>query len=111
MKIALIFVSVIAVLAAILCILISRYGKIQAGKVECENTYVNFIKESLGEEVKLTIKEGRRSVASIKRREKIGHTLLTIVVYVILIILALIMILPFYWMIITSLKSNSEIIS
>ena len=111
MKIALIFISVIAVLASILCILFSKYGKTQTGKVECENTYVNFIKESLGEEVKLTIKEGRRSVASIKRREKIGHTLLTIVVYVILIILALIMILPFYWMIITSLKSNSEIIS
>ena len=45
MKIALIFISVIAVLASILCILFSKYGKTQTGKVECENTYVNFIKE------------------------------------------------------------------
>ncbi len=73
--------------------------------------YINFLEESLGEEVRLTIKEGRRSVASIKKREKVSHILLTTLVYIILIFLALIMILPFYWMIITSLKSNSEIIS
>ena len=72
--------------------------------------YINFAKPgSLISDVSLTIKEGRRSVKSLQRSEKIMKILSTILLYVIIVFLALIVVFPFYWMIITSLKSNDEI--
>ena len=62
-------------------------------------------------DVTITIKEGNRSVDSIKKREKVTRFFLTIILYILVTFLALMMIFPFYWMIITSLKNNSEIIS
>lgn len=78
-----------------------------------ENTvkeYVNFKYEPLeGQEISLVIKEGNRSVENLRKREKVTTSISTVITYILITILALIMILPFYWMIITSLKSNDEI--
>lgn len=72
--------------------------------------YIDFTKEHLeGQEVTLVIKEGNRSVESLRKREKVTKSVSTVITYILITILALIMILPFYWMIITSLKTNSEI--
>lgn len=73
-------------------------------------SYINFGKENLeGHYIKLSIKEGGQSVSKIKKAENVGKIVSTVIVYAILIFLALVMILPFYWMLITSLKNNSEI--
>lgn len=70
-----------------------------------KRSYIDFGKEELaGHYIKLSIKEGGQSVSKIKKAEKVGKVVSTTIVYLILIFLALIMILPFYWMIITSLK-------
>ncbi len=57
----------------------------------------------------LVINEAKQDVKSIRRNEKIAKVVGMIVVYAFLIVMAFAIILPFYWMIITSLKSNSEI--
>ncbi len=76
-----------------------------------KRSYIDFGKEELaGHYIKLSIKEGGQSVSKIKKAEKVGKVISTTIVYLILIFLALIMILPFYWMIITSLKNNTEIL-
>jgi multiple sugar transport system permease protein len=49
-------------------------------------------------------------VAAIQRQEKIGHITSTVLIYVIICFLALLVLFPFYWMIITSLKTNAEVI-
>jgi len=74
--------------------------------------YIDFTKRSLeGQEISLVIKEGRRSVKNLKKIDHVSKILSSILIYIIITILALIMIIPFYWMISTSLKNNSEIIS
>ena len=74
--------------------------------------YIDFSKvKDIDVDISITIKEGNRSVDSIKKREKVTRFFLTIILYVLVTFLALMMIFPFYWMIITSLKNNSEIIS
>src|SRR5574344_859507 len=57
----------------------------------------------------LSLNESSQTVAAIQRNEKVGHIVSTILVYVILGFLAILMIFPFYWMIITSLKQYAEI--
>ena len=56
-----------------------------------------------------SIADSGKTVDTIKRADRIGHIITTTIVYILLIALALIVIFPFYWMIITSLKSNSEV--
>lgn len=74
--------------------------------------YIDFSNDKdIDVDVTVTIKEGNRSVDSIKKREKVTRFFLTIILYILVTFLALMMIFPFYWMIITSLKNNSEIIS
>lgn len=74
--------------------------------------YIDFTKRSLeGQEISLVIKEGRRSVKNLKKIDHVSKILSSILIYIIITILAVIMIIPFYWMISTSLKNNSEIIS
>lgn len=57
----------------------------------------------------ISIEEAGRTVDSIKRQEKVTHIISTILTYIFIVALALAVIFPFYWMIITSLKQNSEI--
>ena len=81
-------------------------------KTQNKKEYVNFNETPVdGKVIKLIIKEGNISVENLRKRERVTKTIWTILVYVIVTFLALLMILPFYWMIITSLKINDEIIA
>jgi multiple sugar transport system permease protein len=57
----------------------------------------------------LVIKEGSQNVATLTKIQTSGRIVSLILVYVFLIFMALLVIFPFYWMIITSLKSTTEI--
>lgn len=75
-----------------------------------QKEYVNFLEpNTVPLNVSITIKEGRQSVKSLKRTESIMKIISTVLLYLIICVLALIVVFPFYWMIITSLKSNLEI--
>lgn len=57
----------------------------------------------------LVIREGRMDVETAKKAERVMKIISMIIVYAFLVIMAIAIIVPFYWMLITSLKSNSEI--
>lgn len=72
--------------------------------------YIDFTQTNLdGQEISLVIKEGKQTVETLRKREKVSKTFSLILTYIIVTFLALIMVLPFYWMLITSLKTNDEI--
>lgn len=77
--------------------------------IENKIKYTRFKELSLANNVTLSIADSGKTVDTIKRADRIGHIITTTIVYILLITLALIVIFPFYWMIITSLKSNSEV--
>lgn len=77
--------------------------------IENKIKYTRFKELSLANNVTLSIADSGKTVDTIKRTDCIGHIITTTIVYILLIALALIVIFPFYWMIITSLKSNSEV--
>lgn len=73
--------------------------------------YIDFTKEDIeGASVTLSIKGGDKSVKSLQKAEGIGKFIFTFILYVVIIALALVVVFPFYWMLITSLKINTEII-
>lgn len=78
---------------------IARREKVLADK--------NLVQEA--RQLTLVIKEAKLSVEQLKKTEKILKIVSMTLVYLFLVIMALVIIVPFYWMIITSLKSNSEI--
>ncbi|MBP3713577.1 MAG: carbohydrate ABC transporter permease [Bacilli bacterium] len=78
--------------------------------IEPQNVKVYTVPKMDTSHIVLSLEESSRSVAAIQRREKIGGIITTILTYVILLALALIVVFPFYWMIITSLKTNEEVI-
>lgn len=57
----------------------------------------------------LVIKEGSKDAKDLKKIEKIAKFFAILLVYTFLTFMALIVLIPFYWMIITSLKTNTEI--
>jgi len=71
--------------------------------------YGNFPKVQ-SKDLTLSINESGRTVETIRRQEKVGHIVSTVLMYVVICALALLVIFPFYWMIITSLKTNEEVI-
>ncbi len=72
--------------------------------------YIDFNETPLsGQEIRLVIKEGNATVDNLRKRETVSKTFWTILVYIVITFLALIMVFPFYWMLITSLKLNTEI--
>ena len=73
--------------------------------------YTNFAKVKLNDNISLSIEEAGKTVDAIKKAEKATHIISTIITYVFILALALIIVFPFYWMIITSLKQNEEITS
>lgn len=77
--------------------------------IENKIKYTRFKELSLANNVTLSIADSGKTVDTIKRADRIGYIITTTIVYILLIALALIVIFPFYWMIITSLKSNSEV--
>ena len=72
-------------------------------------SYIDFNNHSLNQEVVLSIEESGRTVESIKRAEKIRHIVSMVLVYAFILALAIVVIFPFYWMLITSLKQKDEI--
>jgi len=57
----------------------------------------------------LVIKEGRANVKQLEAIQKVSHIVGTVLIYSFLIFMAFIVLFPFYWMVITSLKSTTEI--
>ena len=61
--------------------------------------------------LKLVLNDEKLNAAKIEKVEKTAKVITTIVLYAFLVIMALIVLIPFYWMIITSLKTNEEVIA
>ena len=88
-----IFLLLVVVASAVVCLIMyKRTNKVDLNYKRCQspNGYVETAEELI-------------------RKEKVTKTIRYIVSYGFLILMALFMILPFYWMIITSLKSQTEI--
>ena len=73
--------------------------------------YIDFKHVRVNDKLTLSIKESGKTTETIKNREKVVNIFTTIFVYLFILALALTVVFPFYWMIITSLKQNEEIIS
>ena len=71
--------------------------------------YTDFSDEHIDKKIVLSIAEAGKTVESIQKAEKVGRIISTIFTYIFIVALAIIIIFPFYWMIITSLKQNEEI--
>ena len=74
-----------------------------------KKTYTDFSNEHIDKKIVLSIDEAGKTVESIQKAEKVGRIISTIFTYIFIVALAIIIIFPFYWMIITSLKQNEEI--
>ena len=74
-----------------------------------KKTYTDFSNEHIDKKIVLSIAEAGKTVESIQKAEKVGRIISTIFTYIYIVALAIIIIFPFYWMIITSLKQNEEI--
>ena len=72
-------------------------------------TYIDFKDVQINDEIVLSLDEAGRTVEAIKRTEKVSRIIMTIITYLFIVALALAVVFPFYWMIITSLKQNDEI--
>lgn len=67
-------------------------------------TEVNYAKS-----LSLVIREGSKSASELKKREKVLKFFGVLFIYLFLAFMAVVVLVPFYWMIITSLKTNNEI--
>ena len=72
-------------------------------------TYIDFKDVQINDDIVLSLDEAGKTVEAIKRAEKVSRIIMTILTYIFIIALALAVVFPFYWMIITSLKQNDEI--
>ncbi len=72
-------------------------------------TYIDFKTVAVNDDIVLSLEEAGKTVDAIKRGEKISRIVMTIFTYIFILALALLVVFPFYWMIITSLKQNDEI--
>lgn len=75
-----------------------------------KTAYPNFDHSKIKPEIELSLEESGATVEAIRHRQKVGHVASITLLYIIIGFLALLMIFPFYWRIITSLKSNNEVI-
>ena len=73
--------------------------------------YYDFSDQKISDNIVLSLEESSKTVEAIKKSEKVSKIIFTVLTYIFIVALALIVIFPFYWMIITSLKQNKEIIS
>lgn len=73
--------------------------------------YYDFSDQKVSDNIVLSLEGSSKTVDQIKKGEKVGRIIFTIFTYIFILILAFVVIFPFYWMIITSLKQNQEIIS
>ncbi len=71
--------------------------------------YIDFKKEKVNSNIVLSLADAGKTVDAIKSTEKVTKIITTILTYLFIIALAILVVFPFYWMIITSLKQNTEI--
>lgn len=57
----------------------------------------------------LVLKEGRIDTETLEKRQKVVKIISTIITYVFLTVMAVVVLIPFYWMLNTSLKSTEEL--
>ena len=74
-----------------------------------ENVVHNSYKDVPTENLKLVIREGAISVEKLEKIQKVMKVISLVFIYAFLTVMALVVLLPFYWMIITSLKTTTEI--
>ena len=72
-------------------------------------TYIDFKSVRVNDNIVLSLEEAGKTVDAIKRTEKVSRIIMTVLTYAFILFLAIIVVFPFYWMIITSLKQNDEI--
>ena len=72
--------------------------------------YVNFKNVRVNKNIVLSIEEASKSTEAIKKSEKVSKIIMTVLTYAFIIALAITVLFPFYWMIITSLKQREEIV-
>lgn len=72
-------------------------------------TYIDFSEVKINNNITLSLADSGQTVEAMRKREKVTSIVSTIILYAVVLFLALLMIFPFYWMIITSLKSKVEI--
>ncbi len=71
--------------------------------------YEDFSHKNVNKNIVLSIAESGKTIDAIKKTENVVKVITTIFTYIFILALALIVVFPFYWMIITSLKQNEEI--
>ena len=69
----------------------------------------NSYKDVPTEHLKLVIREGAISVEKLEKVQKVMKVISLVLIYAFLTLMALVVLLPFYWMLITSLKTTAEI--
>lgn len=73
--------------------------------------YIDFGHQNVETNIVLSLKESGKTADAIRSNEKVTRIISTIITYVFILALALTVLFPFYWMIITSLKQNDEILA
>ena len=74
--------------------------------------YIDFtrtVEKTAPSNIVLSLDESDKSAEAIKTADRVSHIIITIFTYIFILALAFVVIFPFYWMIITSLKQNEEI--
>ena len=72
-------------------------------------SYIDFANVRVNPHITLSIKESGKTVETIKKAERVMKIISTVITYLFILALALLVVFPFYWMIITSLKTLDEI--
>ena len=72
-------------------------------------SYIDFANVRVNPHINLSIKESGKTVETIKKAERVMKIISTVITYLFILALALLVVFPFYWMIITSLKTLDEI--
>ena len=67
-----------------------------------KQSYVDFKNIKVNDHLVLSITESSKTVDQIKAAEKVSKIIFTTLTYIFIVALALLVIFPFYWMIITS---------
>ena len=75
-----------------------------------QSRYIDFKDVKVNNNIVLSIEEAGKTADAIRSAEKVTKIITTILTYIFILALAVTVLFPFYWMIITSLKQREEII-
>ncbi|MCR4561833.1 MAG: carbohydrate ABC transporter permease [Bacilli bacterium] len=71
--------------------------------------YIDFKDVVVNDNIVISLEEAGQTTDAIKKAEKVSKIITTTLTYIFILALVALVIFPFYWMIITSLKQNTEI--